>query len=306
MNVRQSTVLWICAGLIPCLLGWFDGSAVLALPPHQANVVLHELQRESPIPGQPKALLPQFYLSDGLSNDTCQAELEKLVAEDLPLDEFLRSSQLAPQMIRLTDVDDEGSLPLKRLDVFFTATGDLNQLAGKRDLTDFVTSESEVSQAKEIPRESLRRLGIVLAEDPSSEGAGEAYGYAVSNLLDRIELRTAGRSFATESDESIILAGYVDPRFREDAEFPNTWKRITHDDDEDPATSHAYPGAVYSLKITQLPGRKHKLFVEGHVLFVEPTAWFDGANLLRSKLPPVVQSLVRRFRRELAMDRQAP
>ncbi len=306
MNCRRSTVRWVGAGLAPWLLMWLDGSSLLALPPHHANVVWQELQRASPIPGHAKALLPEFYLPDGLSADTVQSKLEKLVAEDLPLDEFLRSSQLAPQIIRLADLEDENSQPLKRLDVFFTATGDLSQLAGKRELTDLVASDSEVSQAQEIPPEALKRLGIAVAGDRSSDDAGEAYGYAVSNVLDRIELKTASRSFATQSGESIILAGYVDPRFRDDVEFPNTWKRMPRgdDEDEDAATSHSYPGAIYSLKVTQLPGRKHKLFVEGHVLFVEPTAWFDGANLLRSKLPPVVQSLVRRFRRELAMNQR--
>ena len=45
---------------------------------------------------------------------------------------------------------------------------------------------------------------------------------------------------------------------------------------------------------------KGALFVEGHVVFAEPVKWFDGANLLRSKLPPVIQGQVRSFRRELA------
>ena len=33
-------------------------------------------------------------------------------------------------------------------------------------------------------------------------------------------------------------------------------------------------------------------------VFAEPTGWFEGANLLRSKLPLVVQNNVRNMRRE--------
>jgi len=42
------------------------------------------------------------------------------------------------------------------------------------------------------------------------------------------------------------------------------------------------------------------LFVEQHIVFAEPTGWFGGAKLLRSKLPPVVQYAVRTTRQEWA------
>ena len=38
------------------------------------------------------------------------------------------------------------------------------------------------------------------------------------------------------------------------------------------------------------------------ILFDEPVGWFNGANLLRSKLPIVVQEGVRKFRPQLAHD----
>jgi hypothetical protein len=36
------------------------------------------------------------------------------------------------------------------------------------------------------------------------------------------------------------------------------------------------------------------------MIFDEPNGWFGGANLLRSKLPLVIQDEVRNFRRRLA------
>ena len=64
--------------------------------------------------------------------------------------------------------------------------------------------------------------------------------------------------------------------------------------------AHPWDGAAFYLKITKLAEPAGALFVEEHVVFAEPTGWFDGANLLRSKLPLVIQNNVRTMRREWA------
>jgi hypothetical protein len=46
------------------------------------------------------------------------------------------------------------------------------------------------------------------------------------------------------------------------------------------------------------------LFVEQHLIFVEPAGWFDGTNLLRSKFRLVIQDRVRAMRREWARGGQ--
>jgi hypothetical protein len=70
----------------------------------------------------------------------------------------------------------------------------------------------------------------------------------------------------------------------------------------------SYAGSGSYLKITRLDagvsGRNDALFVEGHLIFVEPKEWFAGTNRLRSKLPTLIQDQVRSFRREL--DRRKP
>jgi hypothetical protein len=52
------------------------------------------------------------------------------------------------------------------------------------------------------------------------------------------------------------------------------------------------------MKVTRLAEPVGALFVEQHVVFAEPAGWFDGANLLRPKLPLVIQGKVRAMRRE--------
>ena len=60
-----------------------------------------------------------------------------------------------------------------------------------------------------------------------------------------------------------------------------------------------YSDAALYLKVTRLHEPRGALFGEGHVVFTEPYGWFEGANLLRSKLPPAIQQVVRDLRREL-------
>ena len=57
-----------------------------------------------------------------------------------------------------------------------------------------------------------------------------------------------------------------------------------------------YGGSGMYVKITKLAEPVGAVFVEQHIVYSEPTGWFDGANLLRSKLPPVVTISVRRMR----------
>ena len=52
------------------------------------------------------------------------------------------------------------------------------------------------------------------------------------------------------------------------------------------------------LKITKLAEPAGAVFAEQHITFVEPHGWFDGENLLRSKLPLSVQENVRSTRKE--------
>ena len=53
------------------------------------------------------------------------------------------------------------------------------------------------------------------------------------------------------------------------------------------------------MKMTKLHEPAGAIFCEAHVIYAEPHGWFDGANLLRSKLPAAVQTEVRSLRREM-------
>ena len=47
------------------------------------------------------------------------------------------------------------------------------------------------------------------------------------------------------------------------------------------------------------------MFIECHLVYEEDYGWFDGANLVKQKVPVMVQEKVRTFRRKLAVASEA-
>ncbi|HEY6565643.1 MAG TPA: hypothetical protein VIY86_14235, partial [Pirellulaceae bacterium] len=159
-------------------------------------------------------------------------------------------------------------------------------------------------QVSTLTEEALRDAGITppaRVTTLTTENISESYSHSLGDILDRVRLSTVGRACATDSGESLLVAGYVDPRFRNGARYRNTWQSISKatDGSELLGEPQPYAGAAYVVKVAPLRAYEDLLFVEAHVVFVEPEGWFQGANLLRSKLPPVIQVSVRAFRRDL-------
>ena len=107
--------------------------------------------------------------------------------------------------------------------------------------------------------------------------------------------------------ESVVAGIKLDERFNKDQEFSNTWSPIVRDAGGKLSVGapSPYSGLGGYMKITQLREPAGALFVECHIVFAEPEAWFGGKNLLRSKLPLAVQDNVRSFRRKLADETSA-
>jgi hypothetical protein len=222
------------------------------------------------------------------------------VGEDYPLDEFVRASVVAPHLLRLGDTSPSvPEAPSRSLDVFFVAFGNLKTATSREFLDRALQFNRKEGSSREIGAADLARRKISLKPEAARN---EGFSYTVLTLLDRVEIRAAGHSFWSQTADSVLAAGQLDSRFREDADFPNQWRPLLADPDRggkklgDPIP---YDGAEYYVKVTRLVRPEGGLFVEAHLVFTEPKKWFDGANLLRSKLPPVVQDRVRAFRREL-------
>ena len=121
-------------------------------------------------------------------------------------------------------------------------------------------------------------------------------------------LNATRHAMSSYSDESISLASQLDPRFIDDPDFPNQWQSVTRNDLGQLVLGEAVPyvAAGFYVKATRLQGEEDAIFIEYHHVFEEPEGWFRGVNLLRSKLPLIVQDRVRKFRRQLANASTAP
>lgn len=252
-----------------------------------------EIGAETPVKF-PAPLFP-----DGLTGEQQQATLKKILGEDFNYAEFTRNSQLAPNKLVIREITPAAPRSLTRqIEVVFVAYGDLAVVANKDFLDRVLDLNRKEGKASSIPREKLQTRGIVLSEKQAKH---EGYGHLVLNLLDKVELTATGRSIWSQTPDSIVVAGRLDPRFRNDAEFPNLWKPILLGREGKKTLGKAtpYDGAGYYVKITKMTQPAGALLVEGHILLSEPEGWFEGTNLLSSKLPPVLQKQVRSFRREL-------
>src|SRR5205823_3593968 len=130
----------------------------------------------------------------------------------------------------------------------------------------------------------------------------ETYAYVVGSILDRVQVSSTNHAMVSRTKDSIVLAGRLDPRFNKDADFPNQWRPMTLKDDGKEALGPAQPyeGAAMYIKLTRLHEPPGAVFVEFHQVFLEPKKWFDAPNMLKSKLPLVIQSEVRGFRKDFA------
>jgi len=249
--------------------------------------------------------LPAPWLPDAMDAPGQRAALERMAGPTRSLDQLLRDSVVAPFVFKMDDVEDvEGGGTMRRVDVWFAAYGDLDKLAEREALDEMVASlrtqsRSDLPQRQGIlDEEAMRSRGLFV---PDTEDRKERFAYATVGLFDRVLLSATQHVVLTRGADSVLAAGMIDPRFADDAEYPNQWRPIQRD----PSgrfilgEPQPYTASAFYMKATRLKQPEGALVIECHQVFDEPEAWFGGRNLLRSKLPILVQDSVRKFRRKL-------
>ena len=280
----------------------FVALLVAGQPPAASHEARNPLFKELLDPGLVvgpgvRAKFPPPTMPDGLDPAKQKAVIAQLIGADYRYDDFVRASVVAPQLLKLRDVTPaDPKAPARGVDVWFVAHGDFALTDDEKFLERLVNTGRGEGKGKGLTKEDLARRKIAAApEDEKREG----YGLVEFDFLDKVRIRATGRAVWSKSPESVVVAAVVDPRFLNDPEFPNEWRPIAKDGAAVTAgPPQPWGGAGFYLKVTKLAEPAGALFVEQHTVFAEPTGWFEGANLLRSKLPPVVQNNVRNMRRE--------
>jgi hypothetical protein len=286
------------------LIAAFTATLVCAEP--AANPLLDELLVKGvPISDGSLVKVPPPTMADGLEAAAQQAVLAKTAEGNQPLDEFLRSSIVAPFVLKIRAVSAPDGPPVRQVDLWFVAHGNWDKVSS----TDFLESlmglggtsvVTETSRAGFLSEEALTKRGLPFESKPDRQ-EGE-YASTVA-LFDRVQIRATRYVLSTRQSASLVIAATIDPRFDKDAEFPNQWRSVQRDLDNPQKVTlgppQLYRSAAFYGKITRLAEPAGAVFVEYHAVFEEPQGWFAGANLLVSKLPLLAQSEVRKFRTKL-------
>lgn len=284
-------VLWL--GFVP---------SASADEPAVNDVLVELIERGVPIGPSARITLPSPTMPDGLDAAARQAALESIADAVRPLPRLLRESVVAPFVLKIEKEEVPGrDSPARRIDLWFIAYGSLESLKDEEFLKD-MAQVAESSGSNQVPSESVFLEPEDLAKrDLFVRDDLEKYFHTSFGLFDRVQIGATRRAMITITDESILVAAKLDPRFLDDEELPNRWRKVSRDElgQLEFGPSHPYTGAGFYVKVTQLKKPDGALFIEYHQVFDEPKDWFNGANLLRSKLPLIVQDGVRKFRRKL-------
>lgn len=249
--------------------------------------------------GMPVVLKPPL-LDDSLDAVARQGALDSL-AGGIGWDRFSRNSYVSPIEMDLQYVkDNHGERTGHLVHVAFVAHLDFEQLRDPDQVRAMFQSDAGDVQAEEFfaaqaTKGQLAGWGIRDRRDDTT------YHQIRIPLLNRVVLEGWLQAQVIAGEDSILIAWLLDPRFTltETTSTGNRWSPITQPDDakSDDAATFPYQGLAGYIHVTRLDQPAGACLVEARIAVHEPTEWFRGSNLLRSKLPLMIQESVRKFRR---------
>jgi hypothetical protein len=272
------------------------------------NPVYDELMRRGVTIGPSEIVrLPAPTLRDGMSAAQQRRAVEAIADASHTWEELTRRSVVAPFILKLPKEDSEQTRLGRRVDLWFVAYGNLSTLENNEWLerqfksTGNETDPDNGAVVKVVPESELQRHGLKAPQGPDDP----QFVFAELTLLDRVRLSVTTRGTKQQSAESVLSASMLDPHFATDEQNCNCWRPIVRDDAgrRHLGKAEAYTGYGSYAKATRLVDPPGAILIEYHVAFAEPEGWFNGTNLLRSKLPILAQLIVRQLRRELAKTR---
>jgi hypothetical protein len=246
--------------------------------------------------------LPAPTLPDGLDAAAQRQAIGTITDAGHSFEALVRKSVLAPMVLKLSDVKtDSGASTGRRVDLWFVVYADLTRIAD----AEFLRQQFEAEAKPNTADNGLQLVALSPAELSSRNivpATNERFFFGSIDLFDRVRLQTALRGYQTRAADSVLVAMAIDPRFDADRQFANSWRSVERDDSGrlQVGEPRPYDSAGGYVKATRLADPAGAVFVEYHLVFDELPEWFNGANLLRSKLPIVCQDGVRKFRRRVS------
>ena len=236
-------------------------------------------------------------------------------------DRFSKDTVVAPISVNTDSIKSEAGERIGHfIDVAFVVHQTIEEIRQSEALEDFKrqddpTQTIELSDDQNADDFEKNRTRALTDEELKSFEVDatdefETLGYLQLPILNQVVVRGVARTRRSvwseeQADAPVILTWLIDSRFRSDSptedSIANQWRPI-----ERSATGEKYLGSPrpYAglggyVAITPVPGTPEASLVQIRFVLHEPQDWFSGRNLLRSKLPILVQDRVRNLRREL-------
>lgn len=288
----------LALSLVPLVAGW----AAFAGGPAADNPVFDDLVRKGIAIGDTAVKLPQPSLDPQADAKTQTDVVRRTAAKKYDYDQFVRKSPVAPFALEINTVEGRsGGDRVQKVDLWFVAYGSLDEMTDEDLLGQLVGGgpRSDNGQSEPLTDDELR------ARDLKVESTGdrrESFSRVDAPLLDKVRISGLGHGMTTRGPNNMLAASLLDPRFADDADYPNRWRPIVRDASGKtsfgpPRPYVGFGGYCQAVALNQPRGA---MFIECHLAINEPHGWFNGTNLLRSKLPVLMQDNVRSLRRKLA------
>lgn len=289
-----------------------------------ANGVYRELT--SPATVSPLRLTPARFAA-ALSAAAQRDALAEAGKPRHDVDELLRPSVVAPHALSINrETLDPPNASLQRVRVVFALRGTLEDLAEDEFLDRLLAAstedeprkkasgasadqdqagETETGQSRTLTDAELASAGIDMttlpvrsASDPPATG-GEAYRLVRGELFSKVRIAGVIHSQWTRDEDTILMALRFDDRFANQPALRSTWERLERDEAGQARVVERgdWVGGGAYVQLTRWRDDPQLLICEAELSWIEPKAWFGGANLIGSKLPPAIQAQVREIRR---------
>ena len=295
---RAGSIVWLAAGLLVVLAAMARAQT--------GNPLLDDLLNTGVPIGQAGAqkLRPPT-LKDGMSAAEQQAAIAAVLAvkPGQPINyATFTGDNLNTPFVFVVDVPPAGG-PGHTIDLWFVVHDKLTRLADSQFLKNQFKLDPK-TKTTTLQAADLKQRNIAPQNIP---GGQENYVHGTSQILPtdvRLQVEGTSHVVQTTTATSTTIAGLIDQRFNQDAQFPNVWRPAIRNANGQLigfGNPELYDSTGGYTRITELVAPPGAQLVEYHLLYDEPQAWFNGANLLRSKLPVQAQDDVRSFRRKLKL-----
>lgn len=244
--------------------------------------------------------LPEPTLSSQADAATQDDIVHQIAEKKHGYDQFVRKSPVAPFLLEINTEGESGGDRVQRVDTWFVAYGKRSDLSDEDLLGQLAAGESNSDKgtSDKLNDEQLKERDLAISSD---DRRSEAYSHTTSPLLNKVQIAGIVHSVATRDENSTLAASLLDPRFSDDAKFPNRWRpyETSPSGKKTLGKAHPYAGFGGYCQVVELAKPKGALFIECHMAINEPHGWFKGAGYLKSKLPALMQDNVRTIRRKL-------